>query len=267
MRLAWTFFKRDALISLSYKFAFVAQLVGRLMLLLMFYFLGKTLGMENVPALQPYGGDFLGFVLIGIALSDCVTVGLTIFAQQIREGQLTGTLELTLMSPVGLTWILIYSSLWSYFLSACRFVIYLGLGALLFGIRIGNANFPATVVVFVLTVIPFLGLGIMWSAVVLLIKRGEAVTAGIGDSVMLLSGAVFPTSVMPLWLRYISKFVPLTQSLQAMRLALFQGQSISQLRDTIFSLIGFSLVCLVLGVFLFSLALNRTKRIGSLTEY
>jgi ABC-2 type transport system permease protein len=267
MRLAWAFFKRDALTSVSYKFAFVAQVVGRLILLGLFYFLGKTLGMERVPAMQQYGGNFLAFVVVGIALSDCVTVGLTTFAQQIRDGQLTGTLELTLMSPVSLALILIYSSLWSYFLSACRFALYLALGALLFGVHVGNANLPAVLLVFVFTVIPFMGLGIMWSSVVLLIKRGEAVAPGIGDLAMLVSGAVFPTSVMPLWLRYVSKFVPLTQSLDAMRLALFQGRSVLQLQGNILSLTVFTVVCLFLGVSLFSFALDRTKRIGSLTEY
>src|SRR5579864_6355493 len=109
MRLAWAFFKRDATIALSYRVSFVVQFIGKLAVLALFFFLSKTVGDKPLPILSKYGGDFLAFILIGVSLSDCVLVSLTSFANQIREAQTTGTLEATLMSPVRLPVILLYS--------------------------------------------------------------------------------------------------------------------------------------------------------------
>src|SRR5262245_1270689 len=116
-RVAWEFFRRDATIALSYRFSFLVQLLGNFLVLGLFYFIGKTVGPQKIPALEPFGGSFLAFLLIGIALGDSVGVSLTTFAAQIREGQLTGTLEATLMSAVPLPLILLFSSLWNYFFS------------------------------------------------------------------------------------------------------------------------------------------------------
>src|SRR4030095_12294374 len=111
--------------------AFVIQLLGNVLLLAMFYFIGPLVAGTGNPAFAKYGGHYMAFLLIGTALPAGVGWSLTTFAGQIREGQLTGTLEATLMSPVRLPLILIYSSLWSYFFSAFRFVFYLVLGGIM----------------------------------------------------------------------------------------------------------------------------------------
>lgn len=85
MRLAWAFFKRDALIATSYRTAFAVQLLGNIVILGVFYFVGRTLRGAEIPALARYGGSYLAFLLIGVALTDCVGVSLTTFAKQIRK--------------------------------------------------------------------------------------------------------------------------------------------------------------------------------------
>jgi hypothetical protein len=142
VRVAWAFFLRDATVALSYRAAFTMQLVGNLILLGIFYFVGKTLASNQVPALEAYGGDYLAFLLVGIALTDCVGVSLTTFAVQMREGQLSGALEATLMSPVPLPLVILYSSLWNYFFSTLRFLLYLFAGAALYDVSLVRANVP-----------------------------------------------------------------------------------------------------------------------------
>ena len=102
MKLAWAFFKRDAAIAYSYRAAFFMQFFGNLVMLAMLYYVAKTVGPQSLPALAKYGGSFLAFLLIGVALTDCVSVSLVSFGVQVREAQTTGSLEATLMSPVSL---------------------------------------------------------------------------------------------------------------------------------------------------------------------
>lgn len=267
MILAWEFFKRDALTALSYRTSFLVQLLGNLLVLGVFYYIGLTIGPAQMPALKDYGGNYLAFLLIGIALTDCVGVSLSTFARQIREAQMTGALEATLMSPVSLSRILIYSSLWGYFFSAVRFVLYLVIGAALYGVRMSDANVTAATVLFVLVVLCFAGIGMAWAAVVLLIKRGEAMMTVAGYLVVLLSGVLFPTKVLPAWLQSVADFVPLTHALQGMRLALLQGEGLGRLAGTILTLGLFAGVLLAGGLLAFNAAVRATKKSGSLTEF
>src|SRR6202011_4933159 len=136
--------------------------------------IGKVIGPTPLPALKNYGGNFLAYVMIGVALTDCVGISLFSFATQIREAQMSGTFEATLLSPVPLPVILAYSSLWNYFLSAVRFVCYLIAGGIAYGVSVRQGNYTAAVVVFLLTVLCFMGVGILWAGVIMLVKRGES---------------------------------------------------------------------------------------------
>jgi ABC-2 type transport system permease protein len=267
MGLAWAFFKRDAIVALSYRTAFVAQLLGNVLLLVIFYFIGGLISAGDSPALAPYGGSYLAFLLIGLALADCVGVSLTTFAAQIREGQLTGTLEATLMSRVPLPLILIYSSLWGYFFSALRFVLYLVVGAYLYGVNIGHANLPTAAAIFGLTVVCFAGVGIAWAAVVMLIKRGEAVLTIVSVAVILLSGVLFPREVLPPVFQAIGEVVPLTPALDGMRAAILRGDGVTTLGPVLLRLGLFAAVFMALGLLAFGRAVGLAKERGSLLEY
>jgi ABC-2 type transport system permease protein len=267
MRLAWAFLKRDALIAVSYRLAFGLSLVEVFTILTVFYYLGKTFGPSEIPALARYGGSFLAFLLIGVALTDCVTLSLTTFARQIREGQMTGTLETTLMSPVRLSAILIYSSLWAYFFSAIRLLVYLVVGGMLYGVNMEKLNALSAVTVFVLTVLCFMGLGMLWAGVVLLIKRGEAVMNLMGYVVILMSGVLFPSGMLPGWVQWISDLIPLTHALEGMRMALLQGRTLFDLAPIVGKLILFAVLLQTMGLVGFNMAVTATKKAGSLSEY
>jgi len=267
MRRIWAFFVRDATIAMSYRASFVAQLLGNLLILGVFFFIGRTVSSETSAALAPYGGNFFAFLLVGLSLGDCVGVSLTTFGQQIREGQVTGTLEVTLMSSMRLSTMLVYSSLWNYFFAFVRFVLYLGLGSVLYGVSFGNANVPAALVLFVLTVLCFLGLGVLWASVVLVIKRGEALMTTIGYGVILMSGVLFPTTVLPGWLSAMSSLIPLTHSLEGMRLALLTGARMGDLLPIFGKLTIFALVFLTIGFSAFDRAVRSAKQAGSLTQF
>jgi len=266
MSLAWMFFKRDAIVAMSYRTSFVVTLLGNFVLLIVCYFVGQMVGDKPIPALESYGGNFLAFLLIGIALSDSVAISVTTFAAQIREGQTTGSLEATLMSPVKLPLILLYSSLWSYFLSAFRFALYLGIG-LLIDVGFQDADLLAAVTVFFLTVIAFAGFGMLWASVVMLVKRGDSIMSLAGSLMILLSGVIFPVSMLPGWMSSLAEFIPLTHGLEGMRLALLQGKGLGDILDVILKLMVFSGIFLSAGVLAFNGSVWLAKDRGSLSQF
>jgi ABC-2 type transport system permease protein len=264
---AWAFFRRDAMIAFSYRISFVAQLAGNLLILGLFYFVGRAIGDRPMPALAAYGGNFVAFLLIGIALTDCVGVSLVSFAAQIREAQTTGTLEAIVMSPVRLPLILIYSSLWNYALCAVRFLVYLFAGSRLYGIDIGHGNVTSALLIFVLTVLCFMGIGILWAGIVMLVKRGESLMTLGASVVLLVSGVLYPVTLLPWWMQRVGSLIPLSHALEGMRRALLTGATLADLRGTLLSLTAFAVVLLTVGVAAFDRAVALAKQSGSLTQY
>jgi len=152
-------------------------------------------------------------------------------------------------------------------MTTVRVVIYLLVGAFIFGASLGQANIPAAILILLLSIASFSGIGIMSAAVVLLVKKGDPVAWVLGSASSLLAGVYYPVSVLPGWLEPLSRVLPLTYGLDAMRLAMLQGHSISDLRSDIFALLGFTIILTPLAFLVFKKALKRAKKEGSLIQY
>jgi ABC-2 type transport system permease protein len=267
MSTATAFLKRDFSIALSYRIAFVLQILGIFFGVASFYFLSRLFGAALVPQLEQYGGDYFSFVLIGLAFNGYLGLSLSSFASSIREGQMTGTLEIMLLSPTRLSAILFSSSLWDYLLTTINVVVYLVVGSLVFGFDVSQANFLTAFVVLILSVASFSGIGILSAAIVLVVKKGDPIAWIFGGVSTLLAGVYYPISVLPDWLTPLSHILPMTYSLDAMRLAMLRGYSIYDVRYDILILLGFTLVLTPLAFLTFRKALKRAKVEGSLIQY
>jgi ABC-2 type transport system permease protein len=267
MSTALAFLRRDFSIQLSYRIAFLLQILGIFFGVASFYFLSRLFGSALVPQLEQYGGDYFSFVLIGLAFNSYMGLSLSSFASSIREGQMTGTLEIMLLSPTRLSAILFSSSIWDYLMTTLNVVAYLLFGALIFGFNISQANFPTAIVVLILSVASFSGIGILSAAIVLVVKRGDPIAWIFGGLSTLLAGVYYPITVLPGWLEPLSHALPMTYSLDAMRLAMLRGYSIYEVRYDILILLGFALVLTPLAFLTFRKALKRAKREGSLIQY
>ena len=95
------FLRKDFLIAISYRFAVVLRFASMLVSLLMLYYIGETFEDAEAisPHLQRYGGSYFSFVLVGIAVSSFVTVGLNSLSREVRSAQVEGTLEALLSTP------------------------------------------------------------------------------------------------------------------------------------------------------------------------
>lgn len=264
---ALAFLRRDWRIQISYRVAFVLQLLGVLFSLLLFYFLSALIGDAAAPHLADYGGDYFAFVLIGLALAGYFGVGLRSFASNLREAQTTGTLEAMLLTPTRLSTIILSSSLFDYGLVTFQVIAYLVFGAAFFGVRF-NGNWPAALLILALTVVAMTSVGIIAASFIMVLKRGDPVTWLVGNMLQLLGGVYYPIAVLPGWLQVPAKLLPVTYALGAMRKALLTN---APLRDLLWpDLAALALACVVLApisLLAFRAAVRRAKRDGSLAHY
>src|SRR5262245_36881086 len=102
LRVPWAFVVRDFRIETSYKIGFLMRISAALVNIVVYYFIARVFGGAAAPYLQDYGGNYFAFVVIGVAFSDYLWLGINALSSSIREGQSTGTLELMLLSPTRL---------------------------------------------------------------------------------------------------------------------------------------------------------------------
>src|SRR5215208_5511189 len=141
LRVPWAFLVRDFRDDSSYKIGFLFRVASAMINVAIYYFIASAFDSAAAPYLSSYGGNYFAFVLIGVAFSEYLAIGIGAIGDSIRQGQTTGTLELMLLSPTRLVVTLLSSSLWSYVFATLRVFIYLIVGVGL-GMRFDQANVP-----------------------------------------------------------------------------------------------------------------------------
>jgi ABC-2 type transport system permease protein len=266
-RQGWAFIKRDFLLEISYKAAFITRFLEIFFWVGIFYFLSKLIGAGAHVHLKPYGGEYFPFVLIGIAFAGYQRVGLGAFISSIREEEMMGTLESMLTTPARFSILIISSSLWKFIYATVQVFFYILLGVILFDLDLQNANFLSGFIVLILMIISFSSIGILSASLIIVIKKAYMLNSLVNNMSALLSGVFFPVALLPDWLKIFSYMFPITYSLKAMRHALFQGYTLTNLLPEVTALIIFSIIMLPLSLFSFRYAVKKAKVDGSLGHY
>lgn len=266
-RTLWGFLRRDAHIHTSYKLGFAIELLSVFMSSSTFYFVAKLFGAASMPILRNYGGDYFSFVLIGIAFSSYQSVGLNSFAQSLRQEQYLNTLEPIFLTPVTVPQFLIGSGLWDFLYATLEVGLYLLLGGLVFGLRLPAARPVEAVVVLLLTIAAFMGLGVIAAAFIMRYKRGNPITWLVTSASELLGGVYFPLTVLPGWMQKVAKFVPMSHALSGLRKSLLSGAGWRDILPELTALSLFIVILWPIGFLAFRLALKSARDEGSLGHY
>lgn len=267
LKKALAFLKKDYRTQVSYRLSFFMQFFGIFFSVAIFFFVSKLFGKAVNPYLASYGGDYFSFVLIGIAFAGFLGTGLRTFSSSISSAQEQGTLEVMLVTPTKLSAIVAFSSLWNFLFTAFNVLVYLLFGALVFGLDLTKANIPVALLILLLTIPVFSGMGVISASFIMVLKRGDPINWLFGSFSSLLGGAYFPITVLPVWLQRFAYVIPLFYALRAMRYAVLQGFTFSALAGDILALAMFSAVIIPLSMVCFKWAVKRAKVEGSLVTY
>jgi ABC-2 type transport system permease protein len=265
LRKSWAFLLRDFRIESGYKTSFLMRVVESVMLLGLFYFLSALIVPNGSPALARYGDHYLPFVIIGVAFARYFDLTLRMFSESMREAQVTGCLDAMLSSQSGCVPIVLMSSLYGLLSGGLQLVIILAAG-LAFGIRFG-IDIPATLLVFVLSILIFVSFGVLSAAMVVWLKKGDPIAWALSGAGAILGGAYFPIQVMPPWIQKISLLLPITYSLDALRLTMLRGYSITMVARPLAILAAMTVILLPASTLLFAGAVRKARKEGTLTEY
>jgi ABC-2 type transport system permease protein len=201
------------------------QLFGIASGLWTYFFLGRMVEGGTTSAFLPASADFFSFVLVGVAFWGLLSTAILGTLNSIQAEQRSGTLEAILVSSAPPWSVILGGAMLPLLIGVLEMLLYLAGGAYFFNVDWGRAHWPALAALVGLAVAHGAALGFIVAAVVIVIKRGEAVAWVLISVLAMLSGVFYPVEVLPEPLHVISEMLPLTYALRGMREALFVGGS------------------------------------------
>lgn len=166
--------------------------------------------------------EFMGFVVLGGAMSAYWLNVLWSMASQLYWEKETGNLELYIVAPTSRMAILLGMALGGMFATTLRAIAVIMIGTLLFHVSMTVQNVPVLLGVFLTTLVALYGLGMLLSSLFLLFGR-EAwhLSNLLQEPVSLVSGFYFPVRALGQVVAAAASILPITLGLDAMRQLLF----------------------------------------------
>lgn len=256
------------LTALSYRMSMVFSLVSLLVTVVPVYFVARALQPVAAKAIATQGGDYFSFLLVGYAAFMFISVAVNTIPGVVSGGISTGTLEALLSTrapiPALVSGMVGYSFLWT----TVKALVLLTAGVA-FGMRpvLGIESFLTSVLILVLIVLAYVPFGILAAALVLAFRTTGPLPSAVLIGSGLLGGVYYPTQVIPSWIQLVSKAVPLTYGLRALRQTLLEGYPLSVVMPDVMWLVGFVILLTAISLFAITEALRYARRTGTLAQY
>lgn len=213
-------------------------------------FIIKTEGL--VPGEQNYF-QFMAPGIIAMVVVMAVMIGL---ATSISREKELGTLDGILVAPISRLCIILGKALSQTTRGLLQGSIVLLLSIFLFGVKI-YGSIPLVALLLFLGVFSFIGLGILISAIAAEQETAMMIMMTLTFPMIFLSGVFFPIEQMPGFMQIISRILPLTYAIEALRKVIILGAGISSLGKELTILITFGTITLAIAVPAFKRIITR----------
>ncbi|MEZ4414002.1 MAG: ABC transporter permease [Gemmatimonadales bacterium] len=266
MREIAALFRAAWLTALSYRMNLLFSLAGLGAMLVPLYFVAGALQPVAAESIATEGGQYLGFLIIGIATLGLLSTALLGLPKAIIGGIGSGVLETMLATPARLPALLFGFIAQEFSWGVVRTAVTLLIGAGM-GMSMHLAGLPYATLAIALTLLAYFGMSLALSAMILVFRTMGPLGNGIATASSLLGGVYYSVKVIPSWIQQLSSVVPLTYGLRAARRALLSGAPFAELRPDLLAVAGLAVLALALGGALFAAALRHARREGSLGQY
>lgn len=266
MREIVAFFRRDALVASSYRAGMVMAFASLLAVVVPVYFIAGALQPVIAQAIANEGAQYFAFLIAGLATLQFVTMAVATIPNAIAAGIRTGTFEALLTTPVRLPVLLTGTIAYPFAWTVARALALLAAGLLL-GAQIDPLRFGLAILIWGAIACAYIPVGILGGALLLVIRTTGPLPNAIVVLSMFLGGVYYPTSVIPSWLQQLSAMIPLTYGLRALRVVLTGDTISSAVARDLWMLLILTTIPLAGSVVIFRLALNHSRRVGTLAQY
>ncbi len=241
--------------------------VGLAVELAMFFFLGRFVGDFDYFRSPEGAGGYFPFVMVWLLFQELRGALLYPLANEIRYGQLSGTLEATVHGARRPLAALLAANLWNGAKAMAVSISIFAVCALAGWAPIHPAGLLLAGASAILAGAAALGVGLCGTAVVLVFQRGNFLLSFYGAFTPLLAGGYYSPEILPEALRSAGAWVPLTPALRGMRAGLLSGRVGAAEFWDLAVLAAFAGAFLAAGFWAFRKGLDLARRRGVLARY
>ncbi|CAN5823334.1 hypothetical protein BH24CHL3_BH24CHL3_01660 [soil metagenome] len=265
-RLLGAFLHRDWLVALSYRMQFFLEFLETIGEVVLLFYLGKFVDRGDFETDVGVTTDYFSFAALGLALLNLFFTALNAFSVTLRIEQTTGSLEALLTTPPPSPLLIMGSATYEFIRAGFRFIVFLGVGVLFFGLDIVVEPWPLFVaaIVMLASVVLFASLGLLVAAATVVLKKAGAAVGLTWILFALLGGVYFPLSLLPEPWQTLAGLIPFTWAVNALRMTMLEG--VVDISRIIWLVV---VACLLLpgALWILNLAINYARAKGSLAQY
>jgi len=210
----------------------------------------------QVRGIVPGTPNYFEFVAPGIMSMVVMMSLMTGLPHAISYEKDMGTLDGMLVAPTSRWAIILGKVLAQSTRGMIQGFIILLMAVLLFGVVI-HGSILLVILLILLTVFSFVGLGILITSFADKEETATMVMMTLMFPMMFLSGVFFPIQQMPSFMQTLANFLPLTYAASAMRKVMVLGAGVSAITPEVIILAVFGIVLLTVAVPMFKRAMNR----------
>ena len=253
-------------IAKSYKLNLVFSIGALFFTTLPFYFVANALQPIMGRVVREQGGDYFGFVLLGLVAISLLTTSLTGVYQAVSGSVNSGWLEAQLGTSTTMPVLLLGMSAYGFLWTLLRVSVLLVYGWAL-GAHVHWAGFLFGLPILLLLCASYFGLGLLLAAMFLAFRTIGPAQGVIVTVSTLLGGVYYPTESIPSWIESLSVVVPMTYGLRAVRRLVLEGVAPATVSHDALVMVGIAALSVAIGALAFHTALNHSRRRGTLSQY
>ncbi len=250
----------------SYRLNMALSLISLAFVVVPLYFVSNALQPVMAQSIASQSREYFAFTLVGALTFALISASVSALPSALGAAIGRGTLEAFLSTPthpaVLFTGMSAYTVLWA----LLRGSVLLIAGVTL-GVHIAWANSFTSVAIVALLLVAYGAVGLIGSSMLLCFRTTGPLLSGILTVSAFLGGVYYPTHVIPSWLQEVSRLLPLTYGLRALRQTALRGEPFSAVSGDVAILAAQTVLLLLVGSAAIAAALRHARRTGTLSHY
>jgi len=266
----WSEIVKNIKILLAYPVVIVFWAIFPVFWFLPFIFQGEAFvgGLQSASFAEIAGTpNYVPFLVVGAFLNSYVLASLWGLGESMRREAYQGTLDYLLASPCNKAFILIGKALSESINSTLFAISQMVICVLFFGLEITIGAIMPIIFIIVLLIAGLYGIALMLAALSLQYKQSHDIAHVLDYVFYIFTPVRYPVQSLPFWGQLISKLLPLTYALIAVRSIIIMRQNVFFIYQEMLYLLVMDALLIFLGFYLFNWVEKKTKKSGTISHF
>lgn len=211
--------------------------------------------------------EVAGFIYLGWVVYMWVTTIVWGPGTSLRKERMQGSLEPLFLTQVSRFTLLFAPPTTQLFPTAILFTVVGLMMRYAFGVPLEIGQIFAGVLVVIASIPLLFGLGALVGVSVMRMRDSSGLNSALRGLIGLFCGITFPIAVLPEWVQPISRALPITQIVDALRAAVLSRPELAELWSRSLILLAFGVVISASAMVLLQLTLRNVRRTGRLGHF